>query len=231
MTTEEFSNEFDILLNSNSPIDNVGLLSFDEYEKSIFLTSAQEGLIIDVYSGKNALRDSFEKTEEIRRYLNELVKTYITSSKLSEQYTGISQNPTFFKLPSDLWFITYESVVLQDDKLGCLNGINSLVVPISQDDFFRTERNPFRGPNEKRVVRLDVSNSVVELVSRYNISKYIVRYLSKPDPIIINKLPDGLSINGSNNKTECKLNPVIHRAILERAVKLAIISRVQNTGK
>lgn len=33
MTNEEFSNEFDVLLNENK-------LSLDEYEKSIFLTKA-----------------------------------------------------------------------------------------------------------------------------------------------------------------------------------------------
>jgi hypothetical protein len=40
MTTDEFSNEFDILANSYS--DSIGnqLLKFDEYEKSIFLTQA-----------------------------------------------------------------------------------------------------------------------------------------------------------------------------------------------
>ena len=61
--------------------------------------------------------------------------------------------------------------------------------------------------------------------------KYLVRYLSRPTPIILIDLTDNLSINGVSVKTECKLNPVIHRAILERAVKLAIISRVPNAGK
>ena len=40
MTTEEFSNEFDVLLNSYSS----GGVEFNEYEKSIFLTKAQEDL-------------------------------------------------------------------------------------------------------------------------------------------------------------------------------------------
>lgn len=43
MTTEEFSNEFDTLLNSNSAIESFGNISdikLDEYEKSIFLTKA-----------------------------------------------------------------------------------------------------------------------------------------------------------------------------------------------
>ena len=69
MTTEEFSNEFDILLNSYSSKDNQSV-NIDEYEKSVFLTKAQEDLIISAYNGKNSTYDAFEKTEEIRRYLN-----------------------------------------------------------------------------------------------------------------------------------------------------------------
>ena len=104
-------------------------------------------------------------------------------------------------------------------------------MPITQDEYHRIKRNPFRGSNERRALRLDLSEKVVEIVSKYNIDTYLVRYLARPRPIILSKLPDNLSINGVNDKTECELNPVIHRAILERAVKLAIISRVPNTGK
>ena len=47
MTTEEFSNEFDTLLNSYSVIgkfgkgENPSTIELDEYEKSVFLTKAQ----------------------------------------------------------------------------------------------------------------------------------------------------------------------------------------------
>lgn len=57
-----------------------------------------------------------------------------------------------------------------------------------------------------------------------------MRYISQPTPIILVDLPDGLSINGVSAESECELNPVVHRAILERAVQLAIISKTQLTG-
>jgi hypothetical protein len=41
MTTEEMSNQFDILINAYSQ-DSQDLLAFNEYEKSVFLTEAQE---------------------------------------------------------------------------------------------------------------------------------------------------------------------------------------------
>ena len=228
MTTEEFSNEFDTLLNSFGKVPNT--VEVDEYEKSVFLTNAQEEIVIDLYNGKNPFRDSFEKTEEIRRYLSDLIRTYTTSTK-EKRYTGLSNKSVFFKLPEDLWFITYESVNLKDDELGCMGGEGILVMPVTQDEYHRIKKNPFRGPNERRAIRLDLSEKVVEIVSKYNIDTYLVRYLARPRPIILSKLPDNLSINGVSDKTDCELNPVIHRAILERAVKLAIRSKVPNAGK
>lgn len=234
MTTEEFSNEFDTLLNSYSNTGVFGkvpnTIELNEYEKSVFLTNAQEDIVIDLYNGKNPFNDSFEKTEEIRRYLSDLVRTYITSTK-EEGYTGLSNESVFFKLPKDLWFITYEAVNLKDDRLGCMDGNGILVTPVTQDEYHRIKRNPFRGPNERRVIRLDLNEKVVEIVSNYNIDSYLLRYLSKPKPIILSKLPEDLSINGISDKTECELNPVTHRAILERAVRFAIRSKVPNAGR
>lgn len=235
MTTEEFSNEFDVLLNSYSipteygKADNIVSLDFNEYDKSVFLTQAQEAIIIELYNGKNVFRDSFEKTEEIRRYLSTLIRTYSSSDKVTG-ILGVSGNSVFFHLPDDLWFITYESAVFDDPRLGCLDKEEAVVVPVSQDDYFRISNNPFRGPNNRRALRLDVKDNTVEIVSEYNISKYLVRYISRLSPIIVAELPDGLSINGISTITECKLSSALHRIILERAVKYALMSRLPGAG-
>ena len=228
MTNEEFSNEFDTLVNSNSAsLPLLTPLGFDEYEKSVFLTKAQESVVISLYKG-TLTGDSFEKTEELRRYLDSLVKTYSTS----EQVVGkvLTSNSYLFKLSKDTWFITYEAVESKDKRLGCAKGSIMEVVPVSQDELYKTLRNPFRMPNERRVLRLDAEGNTVELISVYNIDKYWIRYLSKPDPIILIDLPKGITINGESKATECKLNPAIHRVILEMAVSLALKSRA-NAGE
>lgn len=225
MTNEEFSNEFDNLVNKNIAkpfgVDSTPL-EFDEYEKSMFLTKAQESVVISLYRG-TLTGDSFEKTEELRRYLNELIKTYTTTNKVENE--GLTDNSYFFDIPDDVWFITYESAVSQDKRLGCAKGTVMEVVPTAQDDLYKTSRNPFRGPNKRRVLRLDVEGKVVELISKFDIDKYQIRYLAKPEPIILIDLPEDLSINGLTKKTECILNPAIHRVILETAVNLALKSR------
>lgn len=233
MTTQEFSNEFDTLLNSYSTVPPYGDenkldITLDEYEKSVFLTKAQEEIVVESYTGKNQFGESFERTEEIRRYLSDLVKTVVLSDKLTG-HVGLSKTSMFFQLPEDVWFITYESATLKDERLGCLDGEEATIVPVTQDEYYRIAKNPFRGPSKGRAVRLDIGDGVIEIISDYNIDKYLVRYLSRPKPIVLVDLSE-LSVNGIKVRTECELNPVIHRAILERAVRLAIISKAQASG-
>lgn len=231
MTTEEFSNGFDVLINSYSNLEPFGLsqspLSFDEYEKSIFLTKAQEEIAEGLYTGK-ALGDSFEDTEQLRRYLSHLVKTVVLPCRIASN--RLSDKSVFAVLPDDVWFITYESVTLDSDS-PCINGKEIQVIPVTQDEYHRIKGNPFRKPNSRKALRLDVGESMVELISEECIRNYLVRYLSRPEPIILLDLPDELSINNIKTKTECKLNPGIHRMILEVAVNLAIRSRISSTGK
>lgn len=233
MTCIEFSNEFDTLLNSYSTVPPYGDenkldITLDEYEKSVFLTKAQEEVVVELYTGKNQFGESFERTEEIRRYLSDLVKTVVLSDKLTG-HVGLSKTSMFFQLPEDVWFITYESATLKDERLGCLDGEEATIVPVTQDEYYRIAKNPFRGPSKGRAVRLDIGDGVIEIISDYNIDKYLVRYLSRPKPIVLVDLNE-LSVNGIKARTECELNPVIHRAILERAVRLAIISKTQVSG-
>lgn len=221
MSNTEFSSEFDILY--NNILSNVAP-GLDEYEKSVFLTMAQESYIKDLYSGANSpSNSSFEKDEENRRLIGELISTYETSKKTTG-HLGLSRNSMFFEIPEDVWFITYESALLKDERLGCLNETEASIVPVTQDDFYKIQRNPFRGPAEGRALRLDNANNIIELVSDYNISKYLIRYVKRPSPIILvnlDEVNEGLSINGMNRASECKLNPATHRPILERAVMLA----------
>lgn len=220
MTTEEFSNEFDVLLNSYITI-NQDSFKLDEYEKSVLLTESQEAVIKELYNGKLA-GEGFEETEEIRRGLDNLVNTLeLTSENISKP--KMSDKSQFFQLPPDIWFITYESALLSDESLGCKNNTRVIVIPIRQDEYHSVESNPFRGPSDKRVLRIDTGSSIVELISKYNIKSYFVKYLSKPKPIILQDISnENLTINGEKLKMGCKLNESLHRTILEGAVALAI---------
>lgn len=224
MTTQEFSNEFDTLLNSFSQQTVFGEqfsksdLVLDEYEKSILLTKAQEEIVKGLYNG-TLTGQSFENTEELRRGLDSLIKTEkLKQSK--EILIGVTPNSQFYRFPDDAWFITYEQVTITDDSL-CGGRATIRVVPMRQDEWYKSSDNPFRRPNKNKVVRLDFSSEILELISDYPISEYLIKYISKPTPIILTKLPEDLSIDGVQDITECKLNTALHRVILERAVQLA----------
>lgn len=233
MTTKEFSDAFDVLLNSYSinmgfeTSASIGGIVLDEYEKSIFLTQAQEQIVIELYTGRNDKGSSFENTEELRSSLKSLIKTK-TLIESTDSFKGISEYSKFFVLPDDVLFITYEAATISDENAKYKNNTTILVVPVTQDKFDRVLNNPFKGPSDRRALRLDNGLTIAEIVTKYNIKDYTIRYLSKPTPIILADL-DGVSINEKNTITECKLDSAMHRYILERAVLLAISSRsIQN---
>jgi hypothetical protein len=139
-------------------------------------------------------------------------------------------NSKFFLLPSDCWYIVYEAAKLIGEDI-CGDGIVD-VVPVTHDEYNRVRRNPFRGPNMRRVLRLDVSKNseYIELISSYDIQKYHLRYLQRPLPIIVSNL-DGLTINGNGDITECELPSSVHHRILEMAVEKALRSKVPGIPK
>ena len=245
MTVREFSDEFDVLVSSyrrfrdfdrQEPLDT---LEFNEYEKSLYLTKAQETLVLSLYNGRNSSGESFEETEELRRYLaGQVGEAKLEAGEASDLgligIDGGSDKSAFFKLPKDLWFITYESVKLDADDRPCA-GVGTLeVVPVTQDEYHRIRKNPFRGANDRRALRLDLDDDVVEILSKYTVDSYYVRYLRKLTPIVLVDLPNGLSVDGVGVITECVLHDGLHRRILELGVDLALRSKgvgTQSSGR
>lgn len=215
MTTKEFSDGFDTLLNSYAAV--MPSTELDEYEKSLLLTTAQDEIVKELYNG-GLNGDSLEKTEELRRSLDGLIKTDYPEEIYGME--GLEKTSKFYQLKDDVWFITYESVDLTEGAY-CENNNTIEVVPVRQDEWHRIKKNPFKKPNRRKAVRLDNGGNVAELISDYPIAKYLVRYLRKPKPIILVPLEGALSIDGVQEITECELNTVLHRTILERAVQLA----------
>lgn len=237
MTIQEFSNAFDTLLNSYSTQSQFGDQSsrgdivLDEYEKSLLLTRAQEEVVVNLYNGKNPYGDSFESTEEMRRYLESLVKTKVYSTEEQVNGTGVSIGSVFYQLPEDVAFITMEQVTYEDEALGCYSGSTATVYPVTQDEYSRIKNNPFRGPTRYKAIRLDTGNNTVELVSKYKIGEYLLKYLSRPEPIILEDLPNDLTIEGRGEHSECKLNSILHDTILERAVQMALQAKGISVNK
>lgn len=237
MTIDEFSNSFDTLLSSYAPIFNFGeevskqTITLDEYEKSVFLTKSQEEIVLSLYNGKNPYGEAFEGTEELRRYLSNLItEKYLKPiTNTSGTPLGLESKSKFFTLPEDLWFITLESVVVDNSKCGAETIMK--VYPVKQDEYQVIRDNPFRGANDRRALRLDLSEGNVEIICKYMITIYYIRYIKKIPPIILEDLPNDLTIEGKSEASNCILHEALHQKILDRAVQLALQSRGYNINK
>lgn len=234
MNLSDFSHGFDLQVNSFAFSPKFGdeatrqTLAFDEYEKSVWLTNAQEQLVISLYNGRNNMGGSFEETEEMRRYLASLVveDKIFPIETTSGLPLGVESYSKFFTLPEDVWFITYEAVDVDQWKCG---GTKSLeVIPVTQDEYHRLKKNPFRGANDRRALRLDLSDGVIEIVCKYEVASYYLRYLRKIKPIVLIDLPDDLTVNNTSIATECELHESLHQKILDLAVSLAVQSKGYN---
>lgn len=237
MTCEEFSNQFDVQINSFSAQLPFGYtqdaLKFDEYEKSIFLTEAQNELVISLYNGNNTLfREAYEETEQLRKYLTNLVYTFEEDNPQENTddcppYSSNNNNEVYYKIDLStadhkVLYIVWEGVMI--------GGKFRDVVPVKYDEWLRISRNPFRQPNKKwRALRLDTGKDIIEIISASEISSYHMRYVAKPSPIVLIDLTnEGLEVDGVSTKTECQLNEVLHPFILNLAIQKALTSRALN---
>jgi hypothetical protein len=224
MTLQEFSLEFDLLYNNISSNQAPGLT---EYEKSVFLTQAQEALILDFYKGTAG--DSFETTEEVTRYLNSLIREpYAVFSKtFIKPFTkGVSVYELDLNEYKDLLFILfYRGSVMKDS-----DSRDVLIKPTTQDKLYKEINNPFKGPNENRVL-VTSENNKLKFYTKYPLNSIWIKYLSKPNPIILTDLAseeeveeglDYLTIDGKYKAEEVDWIPEsLHRIILLKAVQAA----------
>lgn len=221
MTTQEFSEQFDVLLDSYKlpnvygRNENIYTIKLDEYEKSVYLTQAQNQLVIDLYAGRTPIGASYEQTEELRRYLANLNSSKILTQHNTD-YIGLSPYSKFYNIDEKVLYITQEQCKVQSPD-NCINNTWVDVVPIRRDEYNLVKNNPFKN---KKIWRVDVSNKVIELISPYSIKEYKVSYLREPQPIILEDL-EYITINGVSTQSECELHPSLHFFILETAVRNA----------
>lgn len=251
MTAVEFSNQFDILYNNITSNQAPGL---NEYEKSVFLTKAQNELVknyFDKASKGNTTQKGFDENAIRQMDFKDLMRV---QAQTKESIKPIMDSRAYvYKLPSDVFIIINEQMEL--DKNGSTAGLRT-VLPLSYDEYMRLMSKPFKEPVKWQAWRLvtntnDTKNNIeIILTSKdrktYGDSiKYIVRYVKKPVPIILTDLSDSLgedlSIDGYvgsispegtdeaikakyTNVDGCELDSSVHEAILQRAVELAKIA-------
>lgn len=219
MTAAEMEIEFDILYDK---ITNFAAPGYSQLEKSIFLTKAQDRVVLQEYNPQgNKYQSGFEATEQRRKDLQELVVgTTITTP--SAVQTDVLPEGMFFDLPSDCLYAISEEVTAAS-RDACLIGKRYKVKPITHDEYSINITNPFKkpfaNPADGLLWRLDYNGRRHEIIKPSNISiaSYHLRYLKRPKPIIIGSN----TVNSVAGPLNCELNNILHTRIIDEAVKIA----------
>ena len=221
MTTNEFEWEFDVLYNNIASNAAPGINS---YEKSVLLTKAQEEIIKNYFNPQgNKYKEGFD--DSVKRQIDFSGLISVAQGTLLDQQ-GFDLRAKVFKIPTDVFLIINESIVTN-------TGIKQ-IIPIKFDEYTRLMSKPYKEPLKYQAWRLvtegDINTGVtVEIIpnSQETIDNYTLRYVRRPRPIILADLKSeygDVSINGETSISQCELNPLIHREILQRAVELAKIT-------
>ena len=218
MDLKEISDKIDIKLNSFEKS-----IYADEYEKSIYLTRAQNALYKEMVN-------NFETTEIIDTYLHPFMKEYVTSSTIeSLAKPKIVPGAVNIVVPSDIYLVTWESAVLGSNDVKYNNKEVKILKTRIAEALYKTD-NPFRKPNNKEILRLITANIddryLWELILPVNthLIQYRCKYLKDIRPIILEDLPDGLTIEGES----VAINTEFIDEKLEEIIDIAVMSIIKD---
>lgn len=156
MTNQEFSDEFDVLYNNIMSNQAPGL---DEYEKSVFLTKAQDEIVKAYFNPRlNKVQQGFDGNETRQIDFSMLIKTTLASEVTNVTRLYPTNNSKFFAVPNrTMMFINETLMVTRDSNPKYLT-----VIPLEYTEYNRLMSKPFKRPTKNqawRVITNTVTNS------------------------------------------------------------------------
>lgn len=258
MTTQEFSNTFDTLLNSYNTQGlfgeqaSRGEIVLDEYEKSVLLTQAQD-IIVKQYFEGGGVNGGFDDSPRRQVDFSNLITVEEITKEASPALTPYDERSLIYKTPATVTgkakvlYILNEKIVVSTTIGETTTKRQYVVVPINYKEYDRQMSKAYAQPLKKQAWRLfqDGGTSVLDLYSEIipvensiasgENPKYKIRYIRRPQPIILTNLDfitqADLEIDGIKTVSECELNPILHMDILNKAVELAYTTRGSRSSK
>lgn len=237
MTVSEFSNEFDVLYNNITSNQAPGL---DEYEKSVFLTKAQDEIVKSYFDPRlNKPQEGFDGNEKRQIDFSMIMRT---KSYTSFDTASFDNKPNTKKVTLDkdiMMFINEFADVIRGNNTN--NKVRLTVIPLDYREYSRLMSKPYKRPLQYQAWRLldnsDGINKAEIIIGPVDeLKTYSIRYIKRPRPIIVAPL-DGVTLDGyygayddgspctdqasADFGLECELDPILHKEILQRAVELA----------
>lgn len=216
-------NMFDVLYNNITSNQAPGL---NAYEKSIFLTKAQDEIVKNYFNPKskgNNVQEGFDGNPKRQVDFSMLTKVYTDTDTVSRGIFDPRANTMSHSLPEDLFMAINETMKVRRNNVDVI----LQVIPIRFDEYTRLMSKPYKRPLKYQAWRLinnDDSNKADIIVGpKDNPLLYTLRYIRRPKPIIVSDL-DGLTIEGEGSTSGCELDQILHEEILQRAVELAKVA-------
>lgn len=230
----EFSNEFDVLYNNITSNQAPGL---DEYEKSVFLTRAQDEIVKAYFNPKlNKSMEGFDGNEKRQIDFSMIIKSEQQQRQTSTSNAGVQVTFNPFQdgifdqrketgsvtLPEDILMFINEYVVVNRND----NSVRLNVLPITYTEYSRIMSKPYKRPLKFQCWRLlDNTNGSrrAELIVGPNdrIDQYVYRYIKRPCAIRLTDFDDEVTLDGDSTAQACELDPILYPEIIQRAAELA----------
>lgn len=154
MTNPEFSDEFDIYYNNITSNQAPGL---NEYEKSVFLTEAQDEFVKSYFDPKsNKVQEGFDGSARRQIDFSMLVKTITGTEVTPSIKLHNALNSSYFALPDDI--LLYVNEFLDVTRNGHTSRLT--VIPVDYQEYNRLMSKPFKRPLKNQAWRLISSGNI-----------------------------------------------------------------------
>lgn len=215
------SSNISLALNSSTQVTPEISIVKDTTVSNRFLVSSDEMGTLDASIDKSLYDIEYLDVygTKLNAYTNE-VKTARYNPFKSPIFDFRSNSKSVTILSDIMMFVNEYVEVTRNGK-----SINLAVLPINYTEYSRLMNKPFKRPLKNQAWRLLESSggkSTAELIvgAGDKITKYVIRYIKRPQAIILDNL-DGVTLGGKSTAQDCELDPILHEEILQRAVELA----------
>ncbi|MBQ9391946.1 MAG: hypothetical protein IJU02_07125 [Lachnospiraceae bacterium] len=236
MTANELSVKFDMLYNNITSNKAPGL---NEYEKSVFLTKAQNEIVKNYFLPQsNSKRAGFEDNQRRQINFSPLIKITALDIDATVNAPHVHTGSLLYKMTSDNTSISPLVIVDENITVTVGDGTSSRVfdvkvIPISLIEHSRLMQKPYKEPVKGQAWRLLSDSNDLEVVLRSADKPngatftYKIAYVEKPTPIVLDSLSNygtNLQIEGQTTVTlSFPFEESMYDEILQRAVELAKI--------
>lgn len=164
MTTQEFSDGFDVLYNN---ISSNGAPGLNDYEKSIFLTKAQDEIVKSYFNPLlNKTQQGFDGSERRQIDFSMLMHTATGIEVASDINLYPGTNSKYFALPSDI--LMYINEVLRVSRNDSQTQL--VVVPLQYTEYNRLMNKPYKRPLKNQAWRLIINGKGITYTAYYDLA-------------------------------------------------------------